>query len=50
MSHKLIVLPDDSAKPILDAINAATKALNVRMFLFTDTSLLDAVVAAQQRA
>ena len=49
MSHKLIVLPDDSAKPILDAINAAKRALNVRMFLFTDTSLLDAVIAAKRR-
>ena len=49
MSHKLIVLPDDSAKPILDAINGAKKALNVRMFLFTDTTLLDAVIAAKKR-
>lgn len=49
MSHKLIVLPDDSAKPILDAINGAKRALNVRMFLFTDTSLLDAVIAAKRR-
>jgi cardiolipin synthase A/B len=49
MSHNLIVLPDDSARPILDAINGATKALNVRMFLFTDTSLLDAVIGAKRR-
>jgi phosphatidylserine/phosphatidylglycerophosphate/cardiolipin synthase-like enzyme len=49
MSHKLIVLPDDTAKPILDAINGAKKALNVRMFLFTDTTLLGAVIAAKRR-
>jgi cardiolipin synthase len=49
MSHKLIVLPDDSAKPILEAIDGAKRALNVRMFLFTDTSLLDAVIAAKRR-
>jgi cardiolipin synthase A/B len=49
MSHTLIVLPDDTAKPILDAINSATKALNIRMFLFTDPTLLDAVVAARKR-
>ena len=49
MSHKLIVLPDDTAKPILDAINGARHALNIRMFLFTDTSLLDAVIAAKRR-
>jgi len=49
MSHKLIVLPDDTAKPLLDAINGAKSALNVRMFLFTDTTLLDAVIAAKKR-
>src|SRR5215471_5429454 len=49
MSHTLIVLPDDSAKPLLDAINGATKALNIRMFLFTDTTLLDAVIGAKRR-
>ena len=49
MSHKLIVLPDDTAKPIVDAIDGARKSLNIRMFLFTDTSLLDAVMAAHKR-
>jgi phosphatidylserine/phosphatidylglycerophosphate/cardiolipin synthase-like enzyme len=49
MSHHLIVLPDDTAKPILDAVNGATKALNIRMFLFTDPTLLDAVIAAKKR-
>jgi phosphatidylserine/phosphatidylglycerophosphate/cardiolipin synthase-like enzyme len=49
MSHNLIVLPDDTAKPILDAINAATDALNIRMFLFTDPTLLGAVTAAHER-
>jgi hypothetical protein len=49
MSHQLIVLPDDSAKPILDAINGAQKALDIRMFLFTDPTLLDAVIAAKKR-
>jgi cardiolipin synthase len=49
MSHTLIVLPDDTAKPILDALAAARKSLNIRMFLFTDPTLLDAVVAAQRR-
>jgi cardiolipin synthase len=49
MSHTLIVLPDDTAKPILDAINGATRALNVRMFLFTEPTLIDAVIAAKQR-
>ena len=49
MSHRLIVLPDDTAKPIIDAIDAAAHTLNVRMFLFTDPSLLDAVIAAKRR-
>lgn len=49
MSHKLLVLPDDTAKPLLDALADARKSLNVRMFLFTDTSLLDAVVDAHRR-
>ena len=49
MTHQLIVLPDDTAKPIVDAIDGATKALNIRMFLFTDTTLIDAVIAAHKR-
>jgi cardiolipin synthase len=49
MSHSLIVLPDDSAAPILEAINSARRSLNIRMFLFTDTTLLDSVVAAKRR-
>jgi phosphatidylserine/phosphatidylglycerophosphate/cardiolipin synthase-like enzyme len=49
MSHTLIVLPDDTAKPIVDAIDGATKSLNIRMFLFTDTTLIDAVIAAHKR-
>ena len=49
MSRSLIVMPDDSAKPILDAINAATKSLRVKMFLFSDPSLLKAVMDAQTR-
>jgi cardiolipin synthase len=35
-SHSAIILPDDSAQPILDAINAATKSLRVKMFVFCE--------------
>jgi cardiolipin synthase len=49
MSHSLIVLPDDAAAALIDPINAATKSLNIRMFLFTDPTLLDAVIAARHR-
>ena len=48
-AHSLIVLPDDTAKPIVDALAAAKRSLNIRMFLFTDPTLLETVVAAQQR-
>jgi len=49
VSRSLIVMPDDSAKPILDAINGATKSLRVKMFLFSDPSILKAVIDAQGR-
>jgi phosphatidylserine/phosphatidylglycerophosphate/cardiolipin synthase-like enzyme len=49
MSHRLIVLPDDTAKPLIDALNSAQQAINIRMFLFTDPDMLQAAKAAQQR-
>lgn len=49
MPRALIVLPDDSAKPILDAIGAAKKTLRVKMFTFSDPGLLKAVIAAHDR-
>ena len=49
MARSLVVMPDDSAKPILDAIAAATRSLRVKMFLFSDPSLLKAVIAARHR-
>jgi phosphatidylserine/phosphatidylglycerophosphate/cardiolipin synthase-like enzyme len=49
MSHTLIVLPDDTAQPILDALAGAQRSVNIRMFLFTDPTLLKAVVAAKRR-
>src|SRR5580700_10481505 len=49
MSRSIIVMPDDSAKPILDAINGATKSLRVKMFVFSDPSLLKAVIDAHRR-
>jgi phosphatidylserine/phosphatidylglycerophosphate/cardiolipin synthase-like enzyme len=42
-------MPDDAAKPILDAIARAAKTLRVKMFVFSDPALLDAVIAARQR-
>jgi cardiolipin synthase len=49
MTRSLIVLPDDSAKPILAAIDGAARTLRVKMFVFSDPSLLKAVIAARRR-
>jgi cardiolipin synthase A/B len=49
MSRSLVVLPDDSAQPILDAINKATESLRVKMFVFSDPALLKAVIDAHRR-
>jgi hypothetical protein len=44
MSRSLIVLPDDTGKPILDAIATAKKSLRIKMFLFSDPAFLEAVI------
>ncbi len=49
MSRSIIVLPDDTAKPLLEAISKAAKSIRVKMFLFSDPSLLQAVIDAQHR-
>lgn len=49
MSRSLIVLPDDSAKPIIDAIHGAKKSLRIKMFVFSAPSLLQAVIDAKKR-
>ena len=49
MSRSLIVLPDDCARPILDAINHASKSLRIKMFVFSDPAILQAVMAARKR-
>jgi phosphatidylserine/phosphatidylglycerophosphate/cardiolipin synthase-like enzyme len=43
------VLPDDSARPVLDAINGAEKSLRIKMFVFSDEAVLQAVIAARKR-
>jgi phosphatidylserine/phosphatidylglycerophosphate/cardiolipin synthase-like enzyme len=47
--HCLIVLPDDSAQPIVSAINNAKRSLRIKMFVFSDPVLLKAVIDAQHR-
>jgi cardiolipin synthase len=49
MSRSIIVLPDDSGKPIIDAIAGAQKSIRVKMFVFSDPSLLKAVIDAHKR-
>ena len=49
MARTLIVLPDDTAKPILAAIEGASRTLRVKMFVFSDPSLLKEVIAAKRR-
>ena len=48
-SRSVIILPDDSARPILDVIASAAKSLRVKMFVFSDPVLLDAVIGAHAR-
>jgi cardiolipin synthase A/B len=48
-SRSLIVLPDDAATPILEAISGAKKSLRVKMFVFSDPALIDAVIDAHRR-
>ena len=49
MSRSIIVLPDDSAQPILAAIDRAESSLRIKMFVFSDPTLLDAVIKAHRR-
>jgi cardiolipin synthase A/B len=49
MSHTLLVMPDDTAKPLLEAIQNAKKSVRVKMFLFSHPDLLSALIEAKKR-
>jgi len=50
MSHRsLVILPDDTIKPILDSIIDAKQMLRIKMFIFSEPLLIDAVIAAAKR-
>jgi len=49
VSRSLVVLPDDSVRPLVEAIHQASKSLRIKMFVFSDPVLLQAVIAAHQR-
>ena len=44
-----LVFPEDTSKPILDAIHGAKKSIRIKMFVFSDPDLIDAVIAAKKR-
>jgi len=49
MAHTVIVLPDDTAQPIIDAIEGASRSLRIKMFVFSHPTLMKAVIAANRR-
>src|SRR5208283_4320137 len=49
MSRCLVVMPDDSSRPILEAVEHASKSLRIKMFTFSDPHVLHAVIAAHRR-
>ena len=48
-SRTIIILPDDTKKPIVDAIESAKKSIKIKMFVFSDPDLINAVIAAKKR-
>jgi phosphatidylserine/phosphatidylglycerophosphate/cardiolipin synthase-like enzyme len=50
MPHRsVIVMPDDTGKPIADAIDSAKKSLKVKMFIFSAPELIQALITAKNR-
>lgn len=49
MSRSLIVLPEDSSQALVKAVAEASHSLRIKMFVFCDPTLLQAVIAARQR-
>src|ERR1700751_191654 len=48
-SRSVIVLPDDSGRPIVEAIDNAKESLRIKMFTFSDPTLIQAVIGAHRR-
>ncbi len=50
MSYRsIIILPDDTGQSIVDAIKNAQKTIRIKMFLFSDPDLINAVIDARKR-
>jgi cardiolipin synthase len=47
--RSLVVLPDDGMQPLLDAIAAARESILVKMFLFSEPKLMQALIDAHER-
>ncbi len=47
--RKLIVMPDDGIQPLLTAIAGAYRSIEIKMFLFSEVRLINAVIEAHQR-
>ena len=45
----IIILPDDTKKPIVEAIESAKKSIRIKMFVYSDPDLIQAVVNAKRR-
>jgi len=48
-ARKLFVMPEDGIAPVVNAIEEAQSSLDIKMFLFTEPRLVEAVIAAHQR-
>ncbi len=49
MSRYLVALPDDSVRPLLDAIDQASTSLRIKMFVFADPHVLGSIIKARRR-
>jgi cardiolipin synthase A/B len=49
MARELIVLPDDTARMVIEAVGAAARSLRIKMFVFSAPVMLEAVIAAKRR-
>lgn len=47
--RSLLVFPDDTVQIIVDAIHNAKKSIRLKMFLFSDPSLIKAIIEAHNR-
>jgi cardiolipin synthase len=47
--RSLLVFPDDTAQPIVDAIHGANTSIRIKMFIFSDPELIEAVLGAHTR-